>query len=275
MLTNDEIQTLLPEVVKIAQAAGAAIDKIYQDFKTIEVSYKSDDSPVTNADIAANTIIVEGLQAISDLPIISEELPSADHLLSNLEQFWLVDPLDGTRCFVNQLPEFTVNIALINDGKAVLGVIFQPISKESYFAVAGGPAYLQEGEQSPAVIKTAAVNSSNKARLLFGHSFDEQLAQSLVQKYNFNDYQCVGSSLKMCLIAAGKADLYLRVNPTSLWDTAAAQCVLEAAGGNIVDFSFNDLSYVPGSTLLNPSFAAVGDLSMLRAKLIEILSELK
>ncbi len=247
---------------EIARAAGDAILQIYHgDF---EVQTKADASPLTAADLAAQQVIVAGLNQLQPrLPILSEEakvLPWAER--RQWSRYWLVDPLDGTREFVKRNDEFTVNIALIDQHRSVLGVVLAPVTGDLYVAELGKGAWLQRhaGDewqrlrtrplaQPPTVAGSRSHGSSQ-------HDVLEQLIGS--------DYQllALGSSLKFCLIARGDADVYLRRGATSEWDTAAAQCVLDEAGGAVLDLQGQPFRYNRGESLLNPEFIAVGDGSM-------------
>ncbi|MFC5438125.1 3'(2'),5'-bisphosphate nucleotidase CysQ [Rhodanobacter umsongensis] len=244
---------------EIARAAGDAIMAVYRsDF---EVETKADASPLTAADLAAQQVILTGLAGLDSLlPILSEEaraLPWSER--QHWSRYWLVDPLDGTREFVKRNGEFTVNIALIEQQQSVLGVVLAPATGELYVAERGHGAWLQAmpgGDwhrirtrplaQSPRVAGSRSHGGSQRALL-------EQLVGS--------DYELVplGSSLKFCLIARGAADVYLRLGLTSEWDTAAAQCVLDEAGGAVLDLAGRPFRYNRGESLLNPEFLAVGD----------------
>jgi 3'(2'), 5'-bisphosphate nucleotidase len=259
---NDVIKPdqLLQPVVELARAAGLEILKIYaQDFS---VEHKDDRSPLTEADMAAHHTIVAGLQALTPgVPILSEEeaaLPYAER--SQWHTYWLVDPLDGTREFIKRNGEFTVNIALISDQQSVLGVIYVPVSGVSYFARRGGGAYRQEPGQDPQLIQARAWQGGHITVAGSRSHRDERFGRFLDQ---FDDHEIIsmGSSLKSCLVAEGKADIYVRLGPTSEWDTAAAQCVVEEAGGKLLDTAMRPLRYNSKESLLNPFFIVCGDAS--------------
>ena len=247
---------------EIARAAGDAILKIYHgDFA---VQTKDDASPLTAADLAAQQVIVAGLSELEPrLPILSEEakaLPWAER--RHWSRYWLVDPLDGTREFVKRNDEFTVNIALIDQRHSVLGVVLAPVSGELYVAEHGYGAWLQRrpgGEwqrlRSRPLAQPPAVAGSRSHGGAQGSLLDHLIG---------NDYRMLplGSSLKFCLIARGEADVYLRQGLTSEWDTAAAQCVLDEAGGAVLDLQGQPFRYNRGESLLNPEFIAVGDCSI-------------
>ncbi len=222
---------LLQPVVELARKAGAEILKIYaEDFN---VEHKEDRSPLTEADMAAHHTIVAGLQALTPkLPILSEEeaaIPYAER--SQWRTYWLVDPLDGTREFIKRNGEFTVNIALIEDQQAVLGVIYVPVSGVTYFASRDdGGAYRQEPSQGVQQIRVRSWQGGHITVAGSRSHRDDRFGRFLDQ---FDDHEIIsmGSSLKSCLVAEGKADIYVRLGPTSEWDTAAAQCIVEEAGG--------------------------------------------
>ena len=253
---------LARRVGAIARAAGAAILDVYQgDF---DVQTKGDDSPLTAADLAAQRVIVAGLAALEvQYPVLSEEakaLPWSQR--QHWSRYWLVDPLDGTREFVKRNGEFTVNIALIDEGRSVMGVVLAPVTGELYVAEHGQGAWLQAHEVGPwQRIRTRPLGDPPRVAGSRSHG-DAQ--GTLLQQLIGCDYQLVplGSSLKFCLIARGQADVYLRLGPTSEWDTAAAQCVLDEAGGAVLDLAGREFRYNRGESLLNPEFVAVGDSSI-------------
>lgn len=250
---------LLDTVNQIAPAAGERIMEVYAtDF---EVEQKDDNSPLTLADMAAHETIVTGLKNLTpDLPILSEESDKISYdERANWQRYWLVDPLDGTRQFVKRNGEFTVNIALIDDHKPILGVVYVPVTGVSYFACQGVGAFKKLPGQSPAPIK---VRACPKERLTVAGSRSH--AGQTVQKFiDGLDTQVeliiLGSSLKICLVAEGKADIYPRFGPTSEWDTAAAQCIVEQAGGYLTNTQLQAFRYNTKESLLNPYFLVFGD----------------
>lgn len=252
-----DLATLLPEVKKIAEDAGAAILKVYRtDF---DVEHKDDNSPLTAADTAAHKIIVAGLQKLTpDLPCLSEE--GADIPFTTRQQwsrYWLVDPLDGTREFVKKNGEFTVNIALIDNGEPVLGVVFAPDMAKSWYAARGVGAFkYEQGQEYP--IKTAPT-VDNKPKILVSKSHRGEEVDALLERLPDYESLSVGSSLKFCVIAEGAANFYPRLGPTSEWDTGAAHAVLAIAGGRITETNGQDLRYNQKDSLLNPHFLAFGD----------------
>lgn len=255
---NPENGALLPQAISVAIQAGRCILEIYDcGFK---VEHKDDQTPLTEADMAAHHIIESGLGEIDpSIPILSEE--SADIPFSERQQwqrYWLVDPLDGTREFIKRNGEFCVNIALIEDHEPVLGVIYAPVLGVTYSACRGQGAFKRDAMNAPVRIHTkrrsegpVLVAGSRSHR---GDSLRRFLA-------NLGPYELIpmGSAIKSCLVAEGKADVYARLGPTSEWDTAAAQIILEEAGGRITDTRMRPLRYNTKENLLNPHFFAFGD----------------
>ena len=259
---------LLNAVNEIAIAAGSEILDVYNSGQAIDVSKKQDDSPLTDADRRAHFLIVDRLSSLTpDIPLLSEESDAIDYeLRKSWQRYWLVDPLDGTKEFINRNGEFTVNIALIENGQSVAGVVYVPVSGISYFGGIGIGAWKQDANQQD--IKAQSI-VSRPMRESFGvrivasrRHLGEQL-NALVGKIE-NHFGKVtllsmGSSLKMCLLAEGSADIYPRMAPTCEWDTAAAHGILFAAGGEIVDLQFRPLRYNSKPELLNPFFIALAD----------------
>ena len=237
--------------------------QVYGD-KDFGVEIKSDDSPLTRADLAAHNIIVAGLsERVPDIPILSEESDSITfEERSSWKRYFLVDPLDGTKEFINRNGEFTVNIALIDHGVPVKGVVFVPVKDVLYTG---------DQDTKTASVTRDGVESSISVRKLESsslivvasrrHGGEALKACMSILQENFPtiDTTNMGSSLKLCLIAEGKADLYPRLAPTSEWDTAAAQAVVEAAGGTVVNTDLEPLRYNTKESLLNPFFYVIGD----------------
>ncbi|WP_455923025.1 3'(2'),5'-bisphosphate nucleotidase CysQ [Pseudomonas putida] len=253
---------LLPGVIELAHAAGEAILPFWR--AGVEVTSKADDSPVTAADLAAHHVIVAGLTALDpSIPILSEE----DCGISLAERqawtrWWLVDPLDGTKEFIAGSEEFTVNIALIEQGRVVFGVVSMPTNGRCYFGGAGLGAWRSETGEAPQPISVRTEPPAGEAFTVVAsrrHSSPEQerllggLSSSLGELALAN----VGSSLKFCLLAEGAADCYPRLAPTSQWDTAAAQGVLEGAGGEVLDVEGQAFTYPARESLLNTFFLAL------------------
>ncbi|HEY4368338.1 MAG TPA: 3'(2'),5'-bisphosphate nucleotidase CysQ [Steroidobacteraceae bacterium] len=249
---------LLPAVIAIAKQAGAAILDVYS--RPIEVTNKADQSPLTLADLRAHEIIVRGLAALTpDTPILSEEASDIPfEQRRQWQRYWLVDPLDGTKEFVSRNGEFTVNIALIENHVAVAGVVYVPVKDTLYTGVIGSGAYRQIGTESPVAINTLAPAPS-EPRCVGSRSHGADSLSRYLSQLGPHVLIKVGSSLKFCLVAEGSADLYPRFGPTSEWDTAAAQAVVEAAGGAVVTLDGKPLRYNTKADLLNPSFMVYGD----------------
>ncbi len=268
-MNSETLSQLANDLVHLAQAAGEEILRIYRDPQQMDISTKSDSSPVTAADLAAHKVLAAGLTKLTPgIPLLSEEgqLPSFEQR-QQWSEYWLIDPLDGTKEFINRNDEFTVNIALIKDGAPILGVVYVPPLEISYVGVQGVGAWkLANGEKRD--IKVRSVNSrlenqssidvvasrrhGNEEVDIMLSTIREQLGTEVATKN-------MGSSLKLCLVAEGEADLYPRLAPTCEWDTAAAQAVVEAAGGIVVNEQFEILRYNQKDELLNPFFYVLGD----------------
>ena len=249
----------LQPLAALARQAAAAILEIYA--QPFEVHEKADHSPVTAADLAAQAVIVAGLRAIAPvLPVVSEEAVNADwEQRRQWSSYWLVDPLDGTREFVKRNGEFTVNIALIENHRPQLGVVLAPVTGVLYLAGRGLGAWAQavpDGPWTPLRSRSLAHPATVTGSRSYERAQPAELEQVAGAGYAS---MAMGSSLKFCLIADGQADIYLRLGATSEWDTAAAQCVLEEAGGAVLDLSGQRLRYNRGPSLINPEFIAVGD----------------
>ena len=251
-------------LIDIIERAGAAILEVYEG--DIEVTAKDDASPLTQADLAAHEIIVAGLQRVTpDIPVVSEEsaLPSYTER-RQWPRYWLVDPLDGTKEFVNRNGEFTVNIALIEDGSAVWGIVGVPVQARIFIGdVSQGRAWLQEqGELRPIHGRRMSAHQSEVvvvASRSHGGERLEAYLDELAGHFPALRRQPVGSSLKLCALACGEADCYPRLGPTSEWDIAAAHAVLRAAGGEVYTFEREALAYNGKESMLNPEFVAVAD----------------
>lgn len=256
-------RVLLENVLQIAEAAGEAVLEIYHAPQRVEVITKSDDTPVTAADHAAHKIIVAGLKQLTpDIPVLSEESEQLEFSVrQHWTRYWLVDPLDGTKEFINRTGEFTVNIALIDQHQPVLGVVTVPVKQLAYVAAKGCGAFKIDGGQWQGIrIRTV----QDKALAVAGsRRHGAERLEPILKRMEDAGYQVdmtsMGSSLKFCLIAEGKADCYPRLGPTSEWDTGAAQAVLQEAGGQVVDTNFNPLTYNSKESILNPEFFALGD----------------
>jgi len=262
MTDSLDLKSLCDNCVEIARDAGKKILDIYNT--EFDIEHKDDKSPLTNADMASHHTIVNALTALTpDIPILSEEsakLPFDQRKKWNV--YWLVDPLDGTREFIKRNGEFTVNIALIKNHKSVLGVIHVPVLDIDYFAYEGGGAFKAEHGSKASPISVKPLND-NKLVVAGSRSHGSEEMQKYMEKlsasYNEVDMMSMGSSLKFCLVAEGKADLYPRLGLTSEWDTAAAQCIVEQAGGHVTRTDMTTLEYNTKDSLLNPFFFVFGD----------------
>ena len=247
-------------LVDIAKRAGEEILRVYEtDF---DVHTKGDESPLTQADLAAHRAIVAGLDALDpNTPVISEEaeLPPFD-TRSKWRRFWLVDPLDGTKEFVGRNGDFTVNIALVEDHQPVLGVVGVPVHDRAYAGTRDGAWRLDSRGRTALrtrpmrddAITIVASRSHRNASL-------EAYLAAMQARFKHTESVAVGSSLKLCLVAEGEADFYPRLGPTAEWDTAAAHAVLAAAGGAVVELDGTPLAYNTKESVLNPFFLALGD----------------
>jgi len=247
--------SLLPDVIKIADEASERVLHIYQsDFK---VHFKEDNSPITAADLAANDIIFQGLRRVArDIPIVSEESAEAPwEERKHWRRFWLVDPIDGTKDFTQRTGEFTINIAMIEDGEPVMGVVIAPALKEAYWGVKGEGAYKRDRTGKVRHIRVAEPRDSLRVVASKNHLNED--TRAFIAKLGPHETLQAGSSLKFCRIAEGHADIYPRLGPTSEWDTAAAHAVLLAAGGKVQTFEGGPLKYGK-EDVLNPWFIAAG-----------------
>jgi len=255
-----EPSRFLGPVVALAAEAGRKILEIYHsDFR---VGRKDDNSPLTAADLAAHHCLVEGLQVLRPIyPVLSEEsaeLPYEER--QEWETYWLIDPLDGTKEFIKRNGEFTVNIALIHQHQPVLGVVYAPALETCYFASEGCGAYKKVGDQEPRQIYVRA-KTPQRLTVVGSRSHQTSELATYLGRLGEHELKPVGSSLKFCLVAEGAADLYPRIGRTSEWDTGAAHCIVEAAGGGVTDLRGQPLSYNTKPSLLNPYFLVFGDTS--------------
>jgi len=268
-------QQLMHEVVKLAGLAGEATLPFWR--ADVAVTNKADDSPVTAADLAAHRVIADGLQALApQIPVLSEEdcnIPWAER--QGWQRWWLVDPLDGTKEFIAGSEEFTVNIALIEQGEVVFGVVSVPTTGRCYFGgrslgawrvEAGGQAQPIQVRSAPPADGRFTVVASRR------HSSPQQeaLLAGLGAAVGELELANIGSSLKFCLLAEGSADCYPRLAPTSQWDTAAAQGVVEGAGGEVINLDGQAFRYPPRESLLNPFFLALPAAAGWRQALIQL-----
>jgi 3'(2'), 5'-bisphosphate nucleotidase len=254
---STHVTNWLESVAGFAAEAGLHIMDVYATAFAVEK--KDDASPLTAADTASHNILCERLQSLTpDIPVLSEEsarVPFAER--AQWKRFWLVDPLDGTKEFINRNGEFTVNIALIEGHEPILGVVHVPVTGVCYSA-AQGYAMRQEPGTPPQRITTRPIAVNQPLRIVGSRSHGSAAVQAFAERLGEHTFVAVGSSLKFCLIAEGCADVYPRLGPTWEWDTAAAQCIVEQAGGQVVAIDGQRLRYNKES-LLNPHFLVFGD----------------
>ena len=257
------VEKLLSVALDSAKKAGVEVAKHYKNGDyTSEI--KEDNSPVTSADIAANDVLMDCLKTLTpNIPIISEEVGALPlQSRKNWERYWLLDPIDGTGEFILGSGDFAVNIALVENGWPSIGVIHAPDRQVTYYGQKGLGAFKETAEQSKQIYVEAY---DQKRPIKVAVSLRQKL--SLMGQYLNPDFEYeyvpLGScSLKNCIIAEGLADCYLRIGPTGEWDTGASHCILEQAGGAIIDSEFNPLSYNRRESLMNPDFMSLGNQSI-------------
>ncbi len=254
--------TLREAVIAIAREAAADILAVYRN--AFYVEQKEDRSPLTAADLAAHRRIVAGLQLLTpDIPVLSEESKAIDIAQRRTwSRFWLVDPLDGTREFIKRNGEFTVNIALIENGVATFGVIQQPVTGGLWHATPGEGAFRRDADSDMDVAIHVRNPATAPLRIAASRSHRDARTQALLDALTGSEAVACGSSLKFCRIAEGELDLYPRFGPTSEWDTAAGQAILEAAGGAVLDPRGRPFRYNQRDTLLNGDFIAFADVAL-------------
>jgi 3'(2'), 5'-bisphosphate nucleotidase len=246
-------------VLELARAAGTAVMDIYRRAE-LDVTLKDDRSPLTEADLVSHRMLVAGLERIAPgVPTLSEEEQAIAYEVRRAwPRFWLIDPLDGTKEFLRRNGEFTINVALIEDGYPTLGVVHAPALDRSYWAYAPSSAFCEAAGASRALAVSRAADGVLQVVASRSHSSAE--TETFLQRVGAEhqtELVSIGSSLKLCLIAEGSAHLYPRFGPTMEWDTAAGQCVVEAAGGSVTDLDGRRLLYNKPD-LHNPFFMAVG-----------------
>ncbi|MDG1473245.1 MAG: 3'(2'),5'-bisphosphate nucleotidase CysQ [Ascidiaceihabitans sp.] len=252
-------EDLVPVIRKLALQAGDKIMEIY-DADDFDVKLKSDDSPVTAADEAADAIISDGLRAaFPDMMLVTEE-QSDTHTASG-DTFLIVDPLDGTKEFIHRRGDFTVNIALVEGGKPTRGVVYAPAKNRMFFTLADGQSVEEAGDldkDKMGAISPINVSDADNSALMVvaSKSHRDQATDDYIGKYNVKDMKSAGSSLKFCLIATGEADVYPRVGRTMEWDTAAGHAVLLGAGGDVVRFDDHTPLKYGKADFANPFFIA-------------------
>lgn len=248
----------LQPVRTLAHEAGEKILEIYNT--EFSVQEKDDKSPLTAADLASHTAIVSGLEALTpDIPVLSEESASIPYATRQAwETYWLIDPLDGTKEFIKRNGEFTVNIALIDRGVPVLGVVYVPVSGVTYAACQGQGALKAVPGEDERAIRVRKL-ADGPVAVVGSRSHQGDSLKAFLAKLGEHEIVSMGSSLKICLVAEGAADVYPRLGPTSEWDTAAAHCVVTEAGGSLTGLDMQPLRYNTKDSLLNPFFLVFGD----------------
>ncbi|ABI57683.1 3'(2'),5'-bisphosphate nucleotidase CysQ [Alkalilimnicola ehrlichii MLHE-1] len=258
------MQKLLESVHQAMDEAAREVMAIYADPTRFDTQHKDDDSPLTAADLAAHRCLCRHLEAATpEIPVLSEEsaeVPSEER--RRWARCWVVDPLDGTKEFLKRNDEFTLNVALVEDGRVVLGVVDAPALGRRYFAAEGVGAWRRDGAAATEErLSVASPPAEGRAwRVVGSRSHPGPALQAFVDRLPAAEVVPMGSSLKLCLVAEGSADLYPRLGPTCEWDTAAAQCVVEQAGGRVLDAATGEpLRYNQRDTLLNPWFIACAE----------------
>ena len=261
-MRQTDLGKLLPHLLSMARNAGIAIMDIYKGSEN-DMQLKVDQSPVTAADMAAHQCLVTALQGlVPDCQVVSEE-DADSHAYRNCSGcFWLIDPLDGTKEFITRNGEFTVNIALINQSRSVLGVVYAPAIDCMYWGGSMLGAYRLRANYTEPIRVQPSASSEGICRVIASKSHLNSETQSFVDRLGRVDLVQAGSSLKFCKVSEGVADIYPRLAPTYEWDTAAAQAVLEGAGGYVVDLNGDPLRYGK-SSLLNPFFIATRDITLI------------
>ena len=261
---------LVDKVVALCRRAGEAILEVYAR-SDLGIEVKADESPLTAADLAAHHILANGLEGLLEgVPVLSEEAAApAFSVRSQWRRYWIIDPLDGTKEFIKRSGEFTVNVALVENHVPTLGVVHVPVSGVTYTGLRGSGAYKIEAEQPGKTIAVRAMSgrggAENPVTVVASRSHGagavDDLLTRLAKDLGHTDTCNMGSSLKLCLVAEGSADIYPRLAPTMEWDTAAAQAVVEAAGGQVLNIDLDPLRYNQKDALLNPYFYVLGDVS--------------
>lgn len=259
------LSRLLPDVIGIAREAGQLILQSYQD-QQYQAFTKSDDTPVTTADLAAHRLVTARLTALTpDIPVLSEE--AADIPLttrSGWNRYWLVDPLDGTQEFIARSGDFATVIALVENNQPVMGVVFAPVSGVVYHAVKTQGAWKLTPQAEPVRIHASQHQPDNHTLKVAVSRRQEvnQITRQLSPEWRYELVPLGSAALKACLVAEGAADCYLRLGPTGEWDTAATQCIVQEAGGTILSTELAPLSYNERETLENPNFIVIGDTAL-------------
>ena len=253
---------LLTDLTDIAREAGNEILEVYKDKSRFDrVDFKADDSPLTLADQASHKLIASRLEALTpDIPILSEEgrdIPYEER--SKWDTFWLVDPLDGTKEFIKRNGEFTVNIALVRESGVVMGCVHVPVLNMTYYAAKGEGAFVVRADGTTEPIQAAELDMQARGlRIVCSRSHMSAEVEAYIQQFDSPEAVSMGSSLKLLMVAEGKADIYPRLAPTMEWDTAAAQIIVEEAGGTVMQHETDQPVVYNKENLLNPWFVVFG-----------------
>jgi 3'(2'), 5'-bisphosphate nucleotidase len=262
LMRQDDLDSLIQQLLPIALMAGEAIMSVYVNDRVNDVEYKEDSSPVTKADLLAHHILAVRLKSLLPCcPVVSEEDLASQIYRQSKGRFWLIDPLDGTKEFIARNGEFTVNIALIEDGRSILGVVYAPAIDALYW---GGSEFgsFRRVLSEMVSLNMSAAREGDCCRVVASKSHLNGLTQSFIDRLGVASLVQAGSSLKFCRVAEGEADIYPRLAPTCEWDTAAAQAVLEGAGGVVQDLDGQPLRYGK-LDVLNPSFIAASNADLI------------
>tara|TARA_B100000575_G_scaffold109382_1_gene87095 strand:+ start:33 stop:830 length:798 start_codon:yes stop_codon:yes gene_type:complete len=264
MNSNEE----LLKISNISIEAGEIILDFYN--KNFGITFKNDETPLTQADLASNKFITDTIKKMSpNIPILSEEEFVEWHIRKEWKKYWLIDPLDGTKEFIKKNGEFTVNIALIENNRPILGVIYAPVSNELYFSKKNFGSYKILTNKKLNTLDNAnkisiKIQKTNLIKIIGSRSHSNPILNKWVNK-NFNEFEIIqkGSSLKFCLIAEGFADIYPRFGPTSEWDIAAGHIILEEAGGRLKSIDNKEILYNEKENILNPNFFAYNNIDFI------------
>jgi 3'(2'), 5'-bisphosphate nucleotidase len=262
MPTAKDLSHLLPDVISIARSAGQLILDIYEN-KSYESFVKSDETPVTSADLAAHKLVTERLIELTpDIPVLSEEAENIGlETRETWQRYWLVDPLDGTQEFIARSGDFATVIALVEHNRPVMGVVYGPVSGVTYYAYQGKGAWkIPDMSESLRIYSHKHELAGQSIAIAISRRQDiNRITQRLSHQWNYDLIPLGSAALKACLVAEGAVDCYLRLGPTGEWDTAATQCIVEEAGGRILNTQLDPLSYNERDTLENPNFIVLGD----------------
>jgi 3'(2'), 5'-bisphosphate nucleotidase len=261
-------QKLLDSVTSLAHQAGEKILQVYKSAEGLDIQTKGDNSPVTAADLEAHAILHPALeQLLPDVPVLSEESSLPPYAIrQSWNRYWIIDPLDGTKEFIKRNGEFTVNIALIEKGIPVLGVVHVPVLGITYTGIKGEGAHKISGDTKISIATRSVqkrIDAQQAIEVVASRSHGAEAVDNFLNKITDRlgpvELKNMGSSLKLCLVAEGQADIYPRLALTSEWDTAAAQAVVEAAGGKVLTIDLEEMRYNTKDDILNPFFYVIGD----------------